>query len=75
MNNRKKIFRLGQYQLIKAIENYKNDPDLKDNGGYKYMMNASTFFNGRYTDYLLESPKKILKQIRIENISNQRKLL
>ncbi|MDV3426699.1 MAG: hypothetical protein LIR50_05850 [Bacillota bacterium] len=43
-------------QLIKCIENYKKDIQGKDK---QYILNGSTFFNGRYMDYLEDVKEKI----------------
>lgn len=46
---KKEIFKIGYEKMIAAIENYKNShEETKKN----YLLMGSTFFNGRYADYL-----------------------
>lgn len=47
-------------KLIQAIERYKADVEKQRNNGFKTLnyANGSTFFNGRYMDYLEETEEK-----------------
>lgn len=47
-------------ELIKSIERYKKDVEYQRNNGFKTLnyANGSTFFNGRYMDYLEDSEGK-----------------
>ena len=47
-------------ELIKSIERYKKDVEYQRNNGFKTLnyANGSTFFNGRYMDYLEDSEEK-----------------
>jgi len=47
--SKKAIYEIGCDRIVKAIDNYKKD--LVDNP-WKQMLYGSTFFNGRYKDYL-----------------------
>jgi predicted phage replisome organizer len=48
-------------KLIESIERYKKDVDYQRKNGFKNLnyMNGSTFFNGRYMDYLEEKKEEV----------------
>ncbi len=50
--SKKAIYELGKDSMVKAINNFKKD---LENNPWKDPMYGSTFFNGRYEDYLDES--------------------
>lgn len=49
---KKKLLKVGEEALVKAIERYKKEVEGKEE---QYILNGSTFFNGRYQDYLDEN--------------------
>ena len=51
---KEEIFKLGYDRMEKCIKNYAN---LKQGNDKKYLLMGSTFFNGRYKDYLVEEKK------------------
>lgn len=54
---KKKLYKIGLDNIIQAINNYKKDPQLKVNSGFKEYMHGSTFLNSGYLDYLPEKSK------------------
>ena len=56
LTTRRKLQKVGEETLLRAIRNYEDDLRIND---WKKPMHGSTFFNGRYEDYLQveEKPK------------------
>ena len=54
-SKKKELLKVGEDKLIKAIERYKKEVAGKDE---QYVLMGSTFFNGRYQDYLDENYEK-----------------
>ncbi len=64
-----KLFKVGEDKLKLAIEHYQKELSLET---WKHPMNGSTFFNGRYTDYLQENipePKKVDLSLKKNDMS------
>lgn len=61
-----KLYKIGKEKILISLQNYKKDIDLKINGGFKTIMNASTFFNGRYNDYLPEENTKTTQYSKLK---------
>lgn len=53
---RKKLLDVGETEMIRAVKRYADECKGKDP---QYIMNGSTFFNGRYEDYLGDDYKPI----------------
>lgn len=51
---KRKLYKLGQEQMLRTILRYKNDIK-KNKTADKYVKNGSTFFNSGYVDYLDEN--------------------
>lgn len=51
---KRKLYKLGQEQMLRTILRYKNDIK-KNKTADKYIKNGSTFFNSGYVDYLDEN--------------------
>ena len=49
---KKSIYKIGYENMVQAIDNYKQDLEVNI---WKQPLNGSTFFNGRYEDYLKEN--------------------
>ena len=62
--NKEVIEKLGEEKILQAVRNYTKDIAHQRANGFKDLnyMNGSTFFNGRYEDYLDESSITPLKQ-------------
>lgn len=58
LTTKKRLFKVGEDNLIKAIENYKKELDINKTD-VAYIKHGSTFFNGDYEDYLEENYKQI----------------
>lgn len=56
LKTKKKILKVGKEKMVQAIETYKQASARYD---AKYIMMASSFFNGRYEDYLGVKPAPI----------------
>ena len=56
-----KLSKVGEAELLKAISNYKSELEANQ---WKQPMNGSTFFNGRYQDYLPENFESTLPEQR-----------
>lgn len=54
--SKEEIFKVGYDRMKLCIEKYTN---LKKGSDKQYILMGSTFFNGRYKDYLVEEPKPI----------------
>ena len=52
ISKKKELYKIGYYEMKRAIERYKNDKELESNGGFKKYQHGSTFFNKSYIDYL-----------------------
>ena len=65
---KKKIHELGVEKISRAIGRYLKE--IKDTGKEQYMVIGSTFFNGRYIDYLDENFVELKK---LEGFSNDRR--
>lgn len=61
--NKEAIEKLGEEKILQAVRNYTKDIAHQRANGFKDLnyMNGSTFFNGRYEDYLEESSITPLK--------------
>ena len=61
--NKEAIEKLGEEKILQAVRNYTKDIAHQRANGFKDLnyMNGSTFFNGRYEDYLDESSITPLK--------------
>lgn len=61
--NKEAIEKLGEEKILQAVRNYIKDIAHQRANGFKDLnyMNGSTFFNGRYEDYLEESSITPLK--------------
>ncbi len=49
---KKELYKIGYEKMVQAINNYKQELEINT---WKQPMNGSTFFNGRYVDYLAEN--------------------
>ncbi|MBU5454538.1 helix-turn-helix domain-containing protein [Caproiciproducens sp. MSJ-32] len=63
-------------ELVRCIDRYKNDVEIQRANGFKNLnyMNGSTFFNGRYEDYLDKNYEEI-KQIKNCTIDIEEELI
>lgn len=57
--SKKKLMKAGYDVVVGAINRYKQDKDLKINGGYKVFMDGSTFFRTRWVDYVLDETNSV----------------
>jgi len=55
LSTKKKLLKVGEEKLTQAIERYSREVEGKDE---QYILMGSTFFNGRYEDYLEEPEVK-----------------
>lgn len=62
MTTKRKLHKVGEETLLRAIDNYKDDLRIND---WKKPMNGSTFFNGRYEDYLQVEEKPEIQFLNI----------
>lgn len=65
-STRKKLLDVGETEMIRAVKRYADECKGKDP---QYIMNGSTFFNGRYEDYLGDDYKPIPTGTPVQNPS------
>lgn len=65
-SQRKKLYKIGFDVLKNCIDLYKAEKINEINSNSKYVLIGSTFFNGRYEDYLSKSKIQPLEYIEIE---------
>ena len=61
--SKEEIFKVGYDRMKLCIENYTN---LKKGSDKQYILMGSTFFNGRYKDYLVEENKPIEEVVEVQ---------